>query len=101
MKENASKDELITECHPEAILQRLSLGPKRQNIFDAVLGGIDGCITTFAVVFGSVGAGFPSSLAVILGFANLFSDGFSMAISNYESCKAGNEHVDSVKKSEE
>jgi len=95
------KDKLIKEHHPELIRKRLSLGPKRQNISDAVLGGIDGCITTFAVVSGSVGAGFPSSVAVILGFANLFSDGFSMAISNYESSKAEKDYFDSIKKSEE
>ncbi len=98
---NATKEELDREHHPEMIRKRLSLGPKRQNISDAVLGGIDGCITTFAVVSGSVGAGFPSSVAVILGFANLFADGFSMAISNYESSKAEQEYFESVKQLEE
>jgi vacuolar iron transporter family protein len=96
-----SKEQLVREHHPEIIRKRLSLGPKRQNISDAVLGGIDGCITTFAVVSGSVGAGFPSSVAVVLGFANLFADGFSMAISNYESSKAEEEYFESIKKSEE
>ena len=96
-----TKEELIRDHHPEIIRKRLSQGPKRQNISDAVLGGIDGCITTFAVVSGSVGAGFPSSVAVILGFANLIADGFSMAISNYESSKAETEYFESIKKSEE
>lgn len=95
------KDKLIRDHHPEIIRKRLSRGPRRQNISDAVLGGIDGCITTFAVVSGSVGAGFPSSVAVILGFANLFADGFSMAISNYESSKAEEEFFESTKKTEE
>jgi hypothetical protein len=36
-----------------------------------VYGGIDGSVTTFAVVSGSVGAGFDSSIIVILGLANL------------------------------
>ena len=98
---STTKEELIREHHPEIIRKRLSLGPKRQNISDAVLGGIDGCITTFAVVSGSVGAGFPSSVAVILGFANLFADGFSMAVSNYESSKAEQEFIESIRKSEE
>lgn len=97
----ATKEELIRDHHPEIIRKRLSQGHKRQNISDAVLGGIDGCITTFAVVSGSVGAGFPSSVAVILGFANLFADGFSMAISNYESSKAEEEYFESIKKTEE
>lgn len=95
------KDQLIREHHPEIIRKRLSQGPKRQNISDAVLGAIDGCITTFAVVSGSFGAGFPSSVAITLGFANLFADGFSMAVSNYESSKAEEEYFDSIKKMEE
>lgn len=99
--EKINSDELIKEHHPDLIRKRLSMPPKRQNISDAVLGGIDGCITTFAVVSGSVGAGFPSSVAVILGFSNLFSDGFSMAISNYESSKAEQEYFESIKKLEE
>lgn len=101
MSKNLHKEQLIREHHPDRIRERLSRGPKRQNISDAVLGGIDGCITTFAVVSGSVGAGFPSSVAVILGFSNLFADGFSMAISNYESSKAEEEFFESIKQSEE
>lgn len=97
----ADKETLIREHHPEMVQKRLSQGGKSQNISDAVLGGIDGCITTFSVVSGSVGAGFPSSVAVILGFANLFADGFSMAISNYESSKASQEFADGIKKLEE
>jgi VIT1/CCC1 family predicted Fe2+/Mn2+ transporter len=98
---NTHKENLIQEHRPESIRKRLSQGPKRQNISDAVLGGIDGCITTFSVVSGSVGAGFPSSVAVILGFANLVADGFSMAVSNYESSKAEQEYIESIKKLEE
>ncbi|MER2491337.1 VIT1/CCC1 transporter family protein [Catenovulum sediminis] len=100
MKDSHQQD-LIKDHQPEMIRKRLSQGPKRENISDAVLGGIDGCISTFAVVSGSVGAGFPSSVAVILGFANLFADGFSMAISNYESSNAESEYLESVIKSEE
>lgn len=56
-----------------------------------VYGGIDGSITTFAVVAGSIGASLSSSIVLILGFANLFADGFSMAISNYLSTKSQND----------
>lgn len=98
---STTRETLIAEHQPKMIRKRLSLPPKRQNISDAVLGGIDGCITTFSVVSGSVGAGFPSSVAVILGFANLFADGFSMAISNYESSKAEQEYFESIKLVEE
>lgn len=92
---------LSREHHPDLIRQRLRQTPKSQNISDAVLGGIDGCVTTFAVVSGVVGAGLPSSVAVILGFANLVADGFSMAISNYESQRSSLEYVESIRRSEE
>lgn len=52
-----------------------------------VYGAIDGAVTTFAVVAGAAGAGLPPSVALILGFANLFADGFSMAASNFLSTK--------------
>jgi VIT1/CCC1 family predicted Fe2+/Mn2+ transporter len=93
--------QLIEEHHPAAIQARLQ-GPARENVVsDAVLGGIDGCVTTFAVVCGAVGAGFSSSVALVLGFANLLADGFSMAVSNYESIKAEREFAQSVRESEE
>ena len=48
-----------------------------------VYGGIDGIVTTFAVVAGATGADLPLSVVLILWFANLFADGFSMAIGAY------------------
>lgn len=53
-----------------------------------VYGGIDGCVTTFAVVAGAVGAGLDSAVIIILGFANLLADGFSMSIGAYLSSKS-------------
>jgi VIT1/CCC1 family predicted Fe2+/Mn2+ transporter len=55
---------------------------------DFVYGSIDGTVTTFAVVAGAIGAGLSSTIILILGFANLFADGFSMAVSNYLSHKS-------------
>jgi len=53
-----------------------------------VYGATDGSVTTFAVVAGAVGASLSPAIVLILGFANLFGDGFSMAISNYLSTKS-------------
>lgn len=50
---------------------------------DLVYGANDGIITTFAIVAGIVGAGLPAAAILILGFASLFADGFSMATSDY------------------
>ena len=52
-------------------------------IKDIVYGANDGIITTFAIVAGSFGADLPSKVILILGFANLLADGFSMAASNF------------------
>lgn len=48
-----------------------------------VYGGVDGIVTTFAVIAGAFGASLSAHVILILGFANLFADGFSMAASNY------------------
>ena len=53
-----------------------------------VYGGIDGCVTTFAVVAGAVGAELSSSIIIILGFANLLADGFAMSIGAYLSTRS-------------
>ena len=53
-----------------------------------VYGGIDGSVTTFAVVAGAVGAGLDSAIIIILGFANLLADGFAMSIGSYLSSKS-------------
>jgi VIT1/CCC1 family predicted Fe2+/Mn2+ transporter len=80
---------------------RLQSRQHTQNVSDAVLGAIDGCVTTFAVVSGAVGAGFSATVALVLGLANLLADGFSMAVSNYESIKAHHEFIEATRKTEE
>lgn len=97
---NDEHKELVREHRPEAIRERLSRAAKPNVISDAVLGGIDGCVTTFAVVSGVVGAGFSSVVALVLGSANLLADGFSMAVSNYEAITAERELAESVRREE-
>lgn len=57
-----------------------------------VYGGIDGAVTTFAVVAGAVGASLDPMVIIILGFANLFADGLSMSIGAYLSSKSEKEN---------
>ena len=61
---------------------------KKDYISEFVYGGIDGAITTFAVVAGAEGASLGISVVVILGLANLIADGFSMSVGNFFSTKA-------------
>lgn len=60
----------------------------KEYIAEFVYGGIDGAITTFAVVAGAAGAGAGLEWVLIFGFANLIADGFSMSVGNYFSTKA-------------
>ncbi|HLC42673.1 MAG TPA: VIT1/CCC1 transporter family protein [Methylomirabilota bacterium] len=76
------------EHSPEAIQERLAAGPRHSYLRDWVYGGIDGAVTTFAVVSGVVGAQLSSRVILILGAANLIADGFSMAASNFLGTKA-------------
>lgn len=68
---------------------------------DFVYGGIDGSVTTFAVVAGVVGANLTTPVILIMGFANLFADGFSMAVGKYLSDKAELDRINQIKESEE
>src|SRR3990167_3871916 len=61
------------------------LGPYIQDI---VYGGNDGIVTTFALVAGTVGADLPHYVVIILGLANLFADGISMATGAFLSIKS-------------
>ncbi len=65
-----------------------------------VYGGIDGCVTTFAVVAGAAGAGLDSAIVIILGFANLFADGFAMSVGAYLSCKSERDNYEKHKRIE-
>ena len=56
-----------------------------------VYGGIDGIVTTFAVVAATAGAGLSSGVVIVLGLANLVADGFSMGVSTYLSDKSERE----------
>ncbi len=69
-------------------------------IADFVYGGIDGAITTFAVVAGVEGASLAVPIILILGFANLFGDGFSMSVSKYLSDKAELEQYEKIRQIE-
>lgn len=78
--------------------QLSSLFVKYQPEF--IYGGIDGCVTTFAVVAGATGAHFHSHIIIILGFANLLADGLSMSIGSYLSSKSEAQHYQKNRKGE-
>jgi VIT1/CCC1 family predicted Fe2+/Mn2+ transporter len=73
---------------PQDVSLRLSEGQRYSPLNDMIYGGIDGAVTTFAIVAGVEGAGLSHSIIVALGLANILADGFSMAASNYSGTKA-------------
>src|SRR4051812_2424838 len=86
---------------PDAISRRLAGHPRQNYLRDWVYGGIDGAVTTFAVVAGVVGADLSARTVLILGAANLLADGFSMAASNYSGTKTERDDKDRLRAVEE
>ena len=86
---------------PAEIEKRLREGPRIRYLRDGVYGGIDGTVTTFAIVSAAVGADLSTRYLLILGVANLLADGFSMAAANYSGTKAEIEEYTFVRHMEE
>ena len=95
-------DESLAPQHtPAGVRARLGSPPRPSHLRDFVYGGIDGAVTTFAIVAGVVGAGLSDSVIVILGFANLIADGFSMAASNFLGTRAEQQRREQARRDEE
>jgi VIT1/CCC1 family predicted Fe2+/Mn2+ transporter len=67
---------------------RSPLQMARHYVRELIYGANDGIITTFAVVAGVAGGGLSSQVVLIVGAANLFADGLSMAAGNYLSIQS-------------
>lgn len=90
MMDKAELDEHLTQDHKKTLFS--------ENLKELVYGGIDGIITTFAVVAGFTGATMvagdnpevviPVTIVLIFGLANLFADGFSMGVGDFLSSRA-------------
>lgn len=70
------------------------------HLGEIVYGGIDGAVTTFAVVAGAEGAGLSNNVIIILGVANLIADGFSMSVGAYLSSKSEKQRYHKEKRKE-
>jgi VIT1/CCC1 family predicted Fe2+/Mn2+ transporter len=84
---------LAKEQHSKKIIKASLDHPDEHSssgkyLSDAVYGALDGIVTTFAIVSGVVGADLNLGIILILGFANLLADGFSMAAGSYLSIKS-------------
>lgn len=66
-----------------------------------IFGGLDGILTSFAIVAGAAGGNLSSGVVLILGFSNIFADALSMGVGEFLSSKAENEWILSEKRREE
>lgn len=96
-----SRRHLEAEHRPDRIRERIREPARPGHFADAMLGAVDGAVTTFAVVAGAVGGGFGSGVVIVLGFASLLADGFSMAVSNFLGSKSRGERLDRARRQEE
>lgn len=78
--------------YQDHLLIEHNIGHFSRYLKEIVLGGIDGIVTTFAVVAGFTGANSQSEMAfwtvMLFGFANLFADGASMGLGNFLSIRS-------------
>jgi len=72
----------------------------KEYLAEFVYGGIDGSVTTFAVVSGATGASFSSKVIIVLGIANLLADGLSMSFGSYLSARTEKERYFHKRRSE-
>ena len=93
--------ELRRQHTSDAIGRRLARPPATSYLRDFIYGAIDGAVTTFAIVAGAAGANLSDSVVVILGLANLFADGLSMAVSNYLGTRAESQQRELARREEE
>ncbi len=77
----------------EEIERRIGAASNGSYLRDFVYGGIDGTVTTFAIVAGVQGAGFSNLVIIALGIANVLADGFSMAAGNFSAVQSEREDI--------
>eukprot|EP00657_Telonema_sp_P-1_P012722 TRINITY_DN9468_c0_g1_i1.p1 TRINITY_DN9468_c0_g1~~TRINITY_DN9468_c0_g1_i1.p1 ORF type:complete len:357 (+),score=101.54 TRINITY_DN9468_c0_g1_i1:107-1177(+) len=87
-KKAHSTEEIKIRIAESATEKHSKLGERLKSI---VYGGLDGIITTFAVVAGATGGHLDTSVILILGVSNMFADGVSMGMGDAISTKAENE----------
>lgn len=101
IKKGKSLESLKSDHTHKAIQARIQQGPNHSYLHDFVYGGIDGAVTTFAIVAGVAGADLATGIVIILGMANLLGDGFSMAVSNFMATRANKQLLDRAREMEE
>ncbi len=99
---------MITKTQSQKVRQEQS--KFEEFIKETVYGGIDGIVTTFAVVAGFAGyasleGGDPTQITIlavlVFGLANLFADGFAMGVGEFLSARSEKKLYDKARRTEE
>lgn len=65
-----------------------------------IFGGLDGILTSFAIVSGATGGNLDVSVVLVLGFSNIFADALAMGVGEFLSSKAESEWILTERKRE-
>ncbi len=49
-----------------------------------IFGGLDGILTSFAIVAGAAGGGLSPTVVLVLGFSNIFADALRYVLGHFE-----------------
>lgn len=91
---NMNMDEIIEHIEKE------HANKAAHNIKSFTYGGVDGVITTFAIMAAAVGANLDPKVVIIMGFSNLIADALSMGFGDYLSSNAERNYINAEKKKE-
>jgi len=80
--------ELSKIIHEVATAKEKHKSASGEYVKAIVFGGLDGIVTTFAVVAAAAAGNLTRALILIIGFANLLGDAIGMAVGDYLSSKA-------------
>ncbi|KAL3817228.1 hypothetical protein ACHAXA_009515 [Cyclostephanos tholiformis] len=58
-----------------------------------IFGGLDGILTSFAIVAAAAGGNMPVPVVIVLGFSNILADALAMGVGEFLSSKAENEWI--------
>ncbi|GET89664.1 hypothetical protein, conserved [Leishmania tarentolae] len=86
------RKEMSQECHNSSA---------SEYVKSLVFGGLDGIMTTFAIIAAAAGSGGNKATVLIFGFSNVIADGFSMGFGEYVSGEAERENAISERRREE
>jgi len=63
------------------------------RIKSLVFGGLDGILTSFAIIAGAVGAHLGTTALLAMGISNVLADALSMSVGEYLSTRSYNKYV--------